>query len=502
MRAGASGMMAAPLLRQAPLNFMNPYSALDATPASVSRRWIAVLLLCLLLRLLTLPLTPLTDHTEARYAEIARLMLVLQDWVSPHITPEEVFWAKPPLATWGQALAMQTLGVSAWAARLPAVLWSLGCLAAFGWMLGGNVSALRRWVLLAALALCPLFFVSAGAVMTDMTLAASVMLVQAAWWRLLQGGHRREGWLLAAGLGLALLTKGPAAAALALLPIILHASWRRHWGVALRLLRDPLAWLIWLAMALPWYVAAELKTPGFLEYFVLGEHVMRFLQPGWKGDRYGFAHAEPLGIIWVYALLAALPVMPMLLATPWLRWKQGRDALQRRYADTGGIELACYAMCIALAPLLLFSPARNLIWTYAMTALPGLVLLGVGLLPEAQLLRARALAVALAWLSAYAWAFCFKLPEVGAGHSDAPLIAAFERACAQPPCGLRYAGKPPYSAYFYTAGRLYQGMPAAPGHEQFKVEPRPARNVAPAGALACNKEQCLLREFPPLPADQ
>jgi len=460
----------------------------------------AVLLLCLLLRLATLPLMPLTDHTEARYAEIARLMLVLQDWISPHITPEQVFWAKPPLSTWGQALSMQVLGVSEWAARLPSVLWCMSCLAAFAWMLKNTVSQARLSVLLVALALCPLFFISAGAVMTDATLAACVMLVQAAWWRLLQHGRRSDGWLLAAGLGLALLTKGPAAAALALLPVIMHASWRKHWGAALRVLRDPLAWLIWIALAAPWFVIAELKTPGFIEYFVLGEHVMRFLQPGWQGDRYGFAHAEPFGIIWVYALLAALPVMPILLiAAPWMRWKQGAGALARRFALNGGVELACYALCLALAPLLLFSFARNLIFTYAMTALPGLVLLGVGILPEAQLLRARTLAVALAWLTLYAWAFVGKLPEIGNQQSDKPLIAAFEQACARPPCGLRYEAKPPYSAYFYTSGRLYQGMLAAPGSASFKVVARNKKAAPPAGALACNKEQCLWPDEATLP---
>jgi len=482
---------------------MNQESSPDATASiasAASRRWALLLFLCLLLRLLTLPLMPLTDHTEARYAEIARLMLVLQDWISPHITPAEVFWAKPPLSTWGQALSMQIFGVSEWAARLPAVLWSALSLAAFAWMVSQTLSRLRLWVMLVALALCPLFFITAGAVMTDATLGTCVLLVQAAWWRLLQSGRRSDGWILALGLGLALLTKGPAAAVLALLPIIMHASWRKHWGVALRLLRDPLAWLIWMAVALPWYVVAELKTPGFIQYFVLGEHVMRFLQPGWTGDRYGFAHAEPLGIIWAYAFLAALPLMPMLLLAPaWLRGKQGAGAVVRRLESTGGKELACYALCLALAPLLLFSFARNLIFTYAMTALPGLVLLGVGLLAEAQLLRVRTLVVALAWLALYTWAFVSKVPDIGRQQSDQVLIEAFEHACERGPCGLRYAVKPPYSAYFYTSGRLYQGMPAAAGSASYKILPRQKKAPVPPGALACNKDQCLWPDTVPTP---
>ena len=103
-------------------------------PSSI-RPWLWLLAAILLLRLASLATIPLTDHTEARYAEIARLMLQMGDWISPHVTPTEVFWAKPPLSTWGQALTMAVFGVSEWAARLPAVGWAVLTLWALAWML-------------------------------------------------------------------------------------------------------------------------------------------------------------------------------------------------------------------------------------------------------------------------------------------------------------------------------------------------------------------------------
>ena len=66
---------------------------------------------------------------------------------------------------------------------------------------------------------------------------------------------------------------------------------------------------------LPWYLLAERKTPGFLDYFLVGEHWRRFTVPGWDGDRYGNAHLEPRGMIWAFLLQACLPwslLLPLL----------------------------------------------------------------------------------------------------------------------------------------------------------------------------------------------
>lgn len=459
--------------------------------------WIWLLALALALRLLSLPLMPLTDNTEARYAEIARLMLSLGDWISPHIRPDEVFWAKPPLSTWSQALSMTVFGVSEWAARLPALLWSLLSLGALAWMVQRELQRTQVWALLFVLMLSPLFFISAGAVMTEAALGACAMLVQAAWWRVLHdegAAARRAGRVLALGLGLALLAKGPAAAVLALLPIGLHCLWRGHWGKVAAVLRDPWAWLIMLGLSLPWYVAAELRTPGFLQYFLLGEHVMRFLQPGWKGDRYGFAHAQPLGMIWLYTLLAALPAAALTLGRlGWLRARMGTGAVGRAYRDNGGTELARFALCMVAAPLLLFSFARNLIPTYAMTAVPGMALLASGLLPAELLARRTSQLMAALLCLLFAAAALLLLPREGERHSDLTLVRAYRAACGAADCALIYRERPPHSAYFYTGGALYQGMPGRPGAPAFEVLPAPGKGRSIEGALACNKERCLVR---------
>lgn len=38
-----------------------------------------------------------------------------------------------------------------------------------------------------------------------------------------------------------------------------------------------------LAIALPWYIMAEMATPGFIDYFIVGEHFKRLLSAVGKG---------------------------------------------------------------------------------------------------------------------------------------------------------------------------------------------------------------------------
>ena len=89
--------------------------------------------------------------------------------------------------------------------------------------------------------------------------------------------------------------------------------------------------ILMLALALPWYVMAEIRTPGFLQYFIVGEHFLRFVDPGWQGDLYGTAHKRPYGGIWLDWLLAT---MPWGLAGLWLFLRPGQDApLRTRLAS-------------------------------------------------------------------------------------------------------------------------------------------------------------------------
>ena len=82
--------------------------------------------LVVLIRLFFNGVIPLMDKTEARYAEIARLMAETGEWVVLQIDYGIPFWAKPPLSTWASALSIQLFGAAEFFVRLP---YALVCIA-------------------------------------------------------------------------------------------------------------------------------------------------------------------------------------------------------------------------------------------------------------------------------------------------------------------------------------------------------------------------------------
>jgi len=339
------------------------------------RRWLALLVVLVVgVRLATLGAYPVMDTTEARYAEIARKMLETGDWLIPQFDYGVPFWGKPPLSTWLSAVSMAAFGVGEFSARLPSLLLMLGCGALvhrLGATRGGRDEALWALALFATTALA---FVAAGAVMTDAALGLGTTLAMAGFWVAVDGsasGRRAAGLAFFVGLAVGLMAKGPVALVLALVPIGAWTLWTRRWRAAWTRLPWLAGPLLAAALVVPWYWAAERASPGFLDYFLVGEHWKRFVEPGWKGDLYGAAHARPRGMIWLFWVAAALP-----WSVPALGWL-ARAALSRRDAlrtlATDGWQ--SYLLLWTLAPMLFFTLSGNVLWTYVLPGLPAFALL-------------------------------------------------------------------------------------------------------------------------------
>ncbi|MFY1842474.1 ArnT family glycosyltransferase [Achromobacter xylosoxidans] len=326
----------------------------------------------LALRLLAMTLMPLADTSEPRYAEIARLMAASGDWITPWFEPGVPFWGKPPLAFWAPALSIRLLGLSELAVRLPSWLAMLGVLAlvhACGRRLHGEQAA--RWAtLLFATMLLP--FASAGAVLTDAFLALGITLSMVSF--LLAPREPRPWWRYGffAGLTIGLLSKGPLAVVLTAAAIVPWMLWHRNGRAQLQALPWASGIALTLMLALPWYIAAELKTPGFLRYFIIGEHFLRFVDPGWQGDRYGSAHQRPYGAIWLDWLLATLPWGLVWLGL--LLWPRRQAPLRQRVPTALRDPATTYLLAWALATPAFFTLSGNILWTYVLPALPPVAL--------------------------------------------------------------------------------------------------------------------------------
>ena len=214
-----------------------------------------------------------------------------------------------------------------------------------------------------------------GAVMTDASLVFASGLSFTAFWMAMTVTEQQRpptiwGYLFFVGQGIGLLAKGPICGVMTLFPILLW-SWRR--GHCWRTLWHRLPWmtgtLLMLLLAMPWYIWAEMRTPGFLDYFIIGEHLKRFLEPGWSGVKYGHSHLEAFGTIWLFWLGDVFPWSLMALA--WL----GRRlrALPSLFHDQDG--WLSYLLWWAMWPMLFFTFSHNIIWPYVITGLPAFALL-------------------------------------------------------------------------------------------------------------------------------
>lgn len=442
-----------------------------------------VLFFLLISRWVSMYLIPLNDPTEARYAEIARLMLQTGNWVTPMHHLGEPFWAKPPLSSWLSAISMQFLGVSAWVARLPSLLLSIVILGMI-WDLAKRYRR-RDIALIAVLILAGsvYFFLDAGTVMTDPALLFCVTLTLIAFAHAVIFGDSGEksplsqnamgpfsqglttgysglakyqsvwGYIFFVGLGLGLLAKGPIATALCSMPIFFWVLWHRKWALIWRQLPWLKGGLLMLLITVPWYWLAEERTPGFLHYFIVGEHISRFLQPGWSGDKYGFVHVAPMGMIWIYALLGIFPWT--FLSLFWgVKYRRLLPVMMRE--DTRG--WLSYLVLCTFIPLIFFTFARNIIYPYVFPCLPTFALLfaEVSARANTHLLERRWFlpSVAINGFIFLIGSMLFVFKPAWIAKSQDRVISAWCKDDSRLKSHLIYwSNKTEYSALFYSGGR-------------------------------------------------
>ncbi|MCV2449059.1 MULTISPECIES: ArnT family glycosyltransferase [unclassified Paracoccus (in: a-proteobacteria)] len=427
---------------------------------SPTRRFlVAVLTAFGLLRLWAMFAVPFSDTTEARYGEIARKMVETGNWLTPQFDYGVPFWGKPPLHTWLSAGGMQLFGVNEAAARLPILLTALAVLFLVWLWVRDTVGRNTALVAMTVLATMAMFFGASSFVMTDMPMVLCTTLVMVGFWQAVGDGNRRWGYGVFLGLAIGMLAKGPVAVVLSGIPLMLWLALTWNWHL-LRLLPWARGMALLIALVAPWYVAAEIATPGFLRYFLIGEHVQRFLTPGWQGDLYGSGHREAKGMIWLFWLMAALPwsLVATLLLT-----RLDKTVTMFRQDRSGWLV---YLLLWALSPLLLFTPASNILAAYVLPGLPAAAVLLVVLFTqvfEAQPSRATRTGFAIATSVIFAFFLALISGAVFAPQkirlkSDKRLVAA--ASTAMPDAPLYTLGGRSYSAEFYSRGKARAIDPA------------------------------------------
>jgi 4-amino-4-deoxy-L-arabinose transferase-like glycosyltransferase len=245
----------------------------------------------------------LLDDADASHAVVAREMLTRGDYVTMYMNGLR-YLQKAPLHYWLVAFDYKIFGQNAFATRLPVALSMMGLvllLYEFG----------RRFFSAKA----GFYAALVGATSVGMFMFTRIMIPEAiyallftlifylflrAWTGTLNA--RLGYWSAASLIGLAVLARGLVGLVFPLgtifLFVTLTGSWRR-W----RELRPFSCAAIILAVALPWHIFAEVRSPGFLWSYIVNEHINRALGTRWPPDY----DAVPLWLWWIEHLAWFFP---------------------------------------------------------------------------------------------------------------------------------------------------------------------------------------------------
>jgi 4-amino-4-deoxy-L-arabinose transferase-like glycosyltransferase len=311
---------------------------------------------------------------EPRYAQVAREMLERHDWITP-VLGGRPWLEKPPLYYWQAMLAYSVFGVSDWAARLPSALdATLLVVAVYFFLRRLRPGFELDGALITASAAGIVGYARAASM--DMALAAAFTIGMLGWWAWRERGKRIYLAAFYGFMALGMLAKGPVAPFLAAVVIVLYASVVREW----RLVRKSL-WLpgtiLFCGIALPWYVAVQMRNPQFFREFIVEQNLGRFSENLYH-------HSEPF---WYYLPVTALALVPWTVFVIAPLFQAVRPGwTQRRPVDAAGMDFekqfSIFACCWLVVPVVFFSISQSKLPGYILPAIPAGALLLVSYLRQ------------------------------------------------------------------------------------------------------------------------
>ena len=257
-------------------------------------------------------------RAESYFALGARLMIETGDWLTPH-APDEELLNKPPLTYWLIGLSYKIAGASYGAARLPSVIAALALLAlVYGF--GLHTAGARGGLIAAATLGTSYLFVSfARMAMSDMLLTLFVSTSILCFIFLIRSHPVSSPALVLVAyviLGLGVLTKGPVALALVIVPVGIELLIRRSREV-MRHVHPVIGLLILIGVTLPYFAVVYFRLgAGPIHFFFVGENLQRF-----TGSLYGWSR-RPAGYELASFFLDFAPWSLLVPAVIWFDWRR------------------------------------------------------------------------------------------------------------------------------------------------------------------------------------
>ena len=248
---------------------------------------VIIVVSALLLFLPGLGAVHLFDWDEINFAEIAREMISTGDWSRPQIEFKP-FYEKPPLFMWMQALGMSVFGVGEFAARFPNVICgaiTLLVLYRIGSREQGNTFGLL-WVLAYIGSILPNLYFRSGII--DPWFNLFIFLGLYSFIRSAREGSWRFAMASGGLMGLAVMTKGPAA--IIIVGLTISAYWAlRKFSTFLRW-KDVLLMLLSMLVVISlWFGSDHVRNgPAFTEAFFQRQVALFMEEDAGHGGFFGY----------------------------------------------------------------------------------------------------------------------------------------------------------------------------------------------------------------------
>jgi 4-amino-4-deoxy-L-arabinose transferase-like glycosyltransferase len=248
------------------------------TRTASDRFWVFLpLLLTAVVYLATTTNRAVTDYDEAYYVQPALHMVETGDWVTPYANGVR-FLEKPPLLYWVTAASFKLFGINEFALRLPTAL----AVIALVWivmLIAGRLGD-RQAVLAAGLgaALSAGTFLFTRETLHDIWLVLFLTLSMYAFleWYLDRSRPLKPALLFYAAMAGAFMCKSLVGVAFPIGIVLVFLLMSREFPgwKSLHLLPGT---GLFLLLTVPWHWLAALENRGFLEFFFIGEQLLRFL---------------------------------------------------------------------------------------------------------------------------------------------------------------------------------------------------------------------------------
>jgi len=308
----------------------------------------------------------LVGADEPRYSQIAREMFNRHDWIVPTLNGQP-WLEKPVLLYWKIMNSYAIFGVHDWAARVPAAFHATALvLVVLFFMRRFRPGTEMDAALITASSAAVIGFARGAS--TDMLLSAPFAMAMLSWWAWKQTDKKLWLGFFYGLVAVGALAKGPVAPALAVLIVIAFAVLRRDARIFLRSLWWP-GFLLFFAIALPWYVAVQMKVPQFFRIFFIEHNLERF------GTNL-YQHSQPF---WYYIPVFLLSVLPWTVFTIMGMVNAGTDSLRQfrgeKQTSQDDDGLQSFLLIWILVPIVFFSVSRSKLPGYILPAIPAAAVL-------------------------------------------------------------------------------------------------------------------------------